>query len=169
MRAVLALLVFTNPAWARCPDASDTFLSCQIDDTARRLEVCIASDTLTYSFGPPGAPELTMTETAARIDYRPWPGVGRTIYEEVTFENAGYRYVVFGGIERDYDDTDEEIIPTQFGGVTVHEGASETPIAGFTCAEGATEFPWTMGLSDAKAAAGLAWDHYEHTWLPIPE
>lgn len=169
MKRIFALLICTNPAWAECSSPDVTFLSCAIQDSARHLEVCVEGAAVIYRFGPPGAPELELTTTAAEIDYRPWPGIGRTIYEEVTFENAGYRYEVYAGVHRDYAGDDEEVIATQFGGVGVYEGEAEDPVASFVCTEGRVEFLWTMALSDAKNAAGLSWDHYEHDWLPTPE
>lgn len=166
MKRIFALLICTNPAWADCPVPDATFLSCRIGENGKILEVCVDGGEVTYSFGPPGAPELQLSETASEIVYRPWPGIGRTIYEEVEFRNDGYLYTVSAGVVREFDDTNEEVIPHPFGGVIVSRGTEE--IAQLTCDETEVEFLWTMALSDAKNAAGLWWDHYEHDWLPKP-
>ncbi len=169
MRAFFALLAFTSPAFAQCADGADTFLACRIEGSERRLEVCLASQNLTYRFGPPGAPELTLSAPVTAIDYTPWPGIGRTIYEELTFRSGDYRYVVFGGIEREHDATTGEIIPTRFGGVSVLPGADETPLAAFHCAEGTVDFPWSEAIGDAKRLMGLTFDRQVQRWVPATE
>lgn len=169
MRALLAVLACTSPAFAQCPDGAETFLSCRIEGSDKRLQVCLVGQTLTYRFGPPGAPELALAAPVTAAGYTPWPGIGRTIYEEVTFRSGDFRYVVFGGIERDHDATTEEIIPTRFGGVSVFLGADESPLAAFSCARDTVDFPWSAAIGDAKRGMGLTFDRQVQRWVPDAE
>lgn len=165
-RAALIILLGGSAAYADCGAPGRTFLSCTMEGSGKLLEVCIAGDQVTYAFGPAGAPELSLSAPVATVEYHPWPGVSRTIYEQVAFEHQGYVYTVFGGIERGYDSSDDEIEVSQFGGVMVTEGR-HTPVAHLDCAPGQVTFGWTNALSEAKARAGLQWDMESRSWVSV--
>jgi len=101
MRYLLALFVFTNPAWAACEDGEVKFMSCQIENSINVLRVCYDEQAVHYRFGATGqTPDLALSSTIAAADYTPWSGIGRSIWEEIRFENDGYRYAVHAGFER---------------------------------------------------------------------
>ena len=91
MKYVLALIAFTNPAWAACLAGEEAFMTCQIENSTKSLRVCFDDQTTFYRFGTVGKPpELTLSEPIVTVDYRPWPGVGRSIAEGATFMNDDY-------------------------------------------------------------------------------
>jgi hypothetical protein len=69
-------------SYAACLPPAEPFLSCTLRNGAKTLDVCIANDTLSYTYGPKSGPaELALTQSARDVDYEPWPGIGRTIWE----------------------------------------------------------------------------------------
>ncbi|WP_136443118.1 hypothetical protein [Pacificoceanicola onchidii] len=161
MKAPLALVLCTlaGMAFADCAP-EQRFLSCKIDGKARWLEVCVEGSAVVYRYGKPGAPELELWERAEDIAYAPWPGFGRTIWEEVTFVNGGYSYVVHGSIDKGL--AVQEAPNAVGGGVEVFEGARS--IARLTCDPETVAFDWSDAISMAKAAAGLIWDPENQAW-----
>lgn len=110
---------------------------------------------MTYTFGPEAEPELALERDVLDVDYVPWAGVGRTLYESVRLENGGYVYEVWHGIDRlDLDAVLE-------GGVTVSRG--EESIAALRCDAGSAEgniYP----LFEAIEAAGRCFSLETRVW-----
>ena len=153
---------------AACATNLQTFLSCEVGRSGKVLNVCFDDTIITYSFGRPGAPDLGLAETIADIDYTPWPGVGRSIWEEVRFENGEYSYITHAGFERMLgDETDEDNTDTHFGGVVVERGGDV--IADLQCTPGTVDAPWGQELFLAKEAAGLTWDFGAREWQKTNE
>ena len=157
MYARTALAVFlcsASPVLAACAVPGGTVLSCTTGGGAKALDVCIAGSDISYRYGPRGAaPELSLNAHVAQVEHQPWPGIGRTIWENTTFRNGSYAYEVYAAFDK-IDQTDS-------GGVTVYRGGSE--IASVTCDPGSV----TLGMwavSDAKQAHGVCWDLNSHSW-----
>ncbi|WP_377507268.1 hypothetical protein [Octadecabacter sp. R77987] len=156
MLRVFPFLFLAAPVLADCPPQGDTFLSCTILETGKQLEVCVDGGDALYAYGPAGqVPELAMRVSIRALDYRPWPGAGSTIWEEVSFERGDYFYVVFGGVSREPSETTDEIISTALGGFEVYVG--ESFVTRGACIPETVVFPWTDALSRGKRAAGLEW------------
>jgi hypothetical protein len=86
MRLIPALILLSAaPAQAACQPDSEIF-ACQIG--SKTLEVCHEGDALVYRFGPHAAPELTLSEPLATLDYQPWSGFGRNRFYTVTSETT---------------------------------------------------------------------------------
>lgn len=153
-RLLPLILLAAGPAAAACSSADTTFLWCRIEGSPKQLEVCAEPYGAVYRYGPQGRPELELVERYDTLDYRPWPGVGRDIWEEVAFYNGGYTYLVHGGVDRQYQGNN--LANAMYGGVTVSQGGRE--IASLTCERPAIDFPYSNGLSDGKARAGLRWE-----------
>lgn len=152
MRLILTIaLLAAAPAHAAC--LGDEGFSCQIG--AKTVEVCYWKGLLTYSFGPEGKPELMITEPLETIAFTPWPGIGGSLWESVTFQNEGHTYEVWTAIERDPDST----APRE-GGVRVMKGTST--VAELTCNPG-TATPMEA-LYDLKDGIGQCWDMESQTW-----
>ena len=158
---VVALTLLASAAPAQCPSEDATFLACMVETSGKSLSVCLEDGAVVYRFGPVGAPELILSQSVAQVDYRPWNGVGKAIYEEVRFPRSDVSYVVFGGIDR--IDGEEEIIAAPFGGVEVIRG--ETVLGKFSCTPETTRFSWGEGLSNAKRAAGFTWKGVQQKWV----
>jgi hypothetical protein len=104
------------PAQAACQ--GDEAFSCQVGK--KTLEICYWKGMLTYRFGPEGKPELTLNEPLETVDFMPWPGIGRAIWDSVVFENKGVAYEVWSS----FDKLDENAVME--GGVNVMRDAGHT-------------------------------------------
>lgn len=144
-------------------------MACQIEGRDTFLRVCFTPDTAFYRYGPlKSEPELEISEPVATLDYRPWPGAGRSIFEDVIFTNEGYRYGVFAGIDRMFDDETEDDHPTpRFGGVSVKRG--EDTLADLACDRATVDFDWGEELFEAKQALGYSWDPVDRMWVELPD
>ena len=152
MRAALLLaLLAATPAHAACQ--GDEAFSCRIGK--KTLDVCYWKGILTYRFGPEGRPELTLNERMETVDFMPWPGIGRAIWDSVVFENEGVTYEVWSS----FDKMDENAVME--GGVNVMQG-TET-LATLTCNKGSVG-RGLEALSDLKAGIGQCWDYDSRTW-----
>lgn len=149
--SLLALCLFV-PGAALADCAGETVLSCPIGP--KRLEVCLSAGDLLYRFGPSGAPELALSVPLVRADFRPWPGVGSAIWDELAFHNAGIDYVVWTAIER-HDGA------VRRAGVSVMQGGRE--LAMLECDPGRVTGDLGV-LYDAKEAAGQCFDLGDRRW-----
>lgn len=125
----------------------DVVLNCQIG--SKTLTVCVGDGQATYAFGPDGPPELSLTRPLGQVQATPWPGVGRSIWEDITFENVGVRYTAWISVDRM-----TEGFPTK-GGVIVAQG--DQKLADLDCNEGTTEVG-VFAIADAMQAAGYCVD-----------
>lgn len=153
MRSLVLSLALLAPsaALAACP--GEILLSCPIGK--KHLELCLTSQSLTYSFGPKGAPEITLTDAIREVAYSPWPGVGGTIFDSVTFTNRGTSYEVWTSLERNPDNAQTE------AGINVIEGGQI--IAELACAPGSVTSD-LYPVFVAKEAAGQCWNREAQAW-----
>lgn len=168
-RISLALCLGTlgGTVQAACGPKEETFMSCRMADQTRVLAVCFDAKVAQYTYGPPGQPELTLSEPVATLDYLPWPGVGSAIWEEVTFTNGPYSYIVSGGFERPFGDEDPPDVPPRFGGVVVQRDG--VTLAELACDPATVDFAWGEGLWDAKENLGQSWNDVERRWVDLPD
>ncbi|MBY6118844.1 hypothetical protein [Mameliella alba] len=152
IRCLSLFLLAAGPAVADCSTSESTFVQCRIAGSTKILEVCAEQDAAVYRFGPAGRPEMELFEPYAMLDYQPWPGVGRDIWEEASFRNEEYRYTVFAGVERQVGDTETS---QRFGGVTVSRDGKD--LARLECDPDTVTFGFGTGLSDGKSRAGYRW------------
>ena len=155
----LALALAATPLAAACPDL--TVLRCQVEG-GKQLEVCAEADAVRYSYGPIGRPELELSKQLTASGYRPWPGVNRTIWDSVTFENDAYVYEVVTSFERIYPEEEKaDITVLRRDGVYVLK--NEMPVAELIClpdtVEGAVDL-----LYDHLGSLGMCWSFSTHAW-----
>lgn len=153
------------PVWADCLAGQELFTSCQIADRATEVAVCFDDQIATYRYGPiGGAPELTLSESIAQVDFVPWPGVGRSIYEYVTFFNGAFSYEVGGGFQRPVDNGEETEENTEkYGWLTIEKDGEA--VSSLECRPETVTYGFGGGIYDAKRAAGLEWDSGSKTWV----
>ena len=149
--AAVALIPATS--FAACQ--GQTVLSCPIGK--KQLEVCLHGGTATYSFGPKGRAELTLSSPIETLDYTPWNGIGRSIWEAVAFHNDGVSYEVWASVDRMADN------PIYEGGVNVLRG--DALVAQLSCDKG-SKVSDLDPLYQAKRAAGQCWNHETFEWGP---
>ncbi len=159
-----ALLLLVPTASLPCEPSETLHFACTVKNGTKKVEVCHTLDEATYRFGPPGGQaELELRRPVTDVHLTPWPGIGRTIWEEVIFRNASHSYTVYGGIDRaPSEDGSGEILVTLAGGVVVHQAEQE--IAHLTCDPGSVDFPWGTGLFEAKETAGQCYDRRRQQW-----
>lgn len=147
-----------------CSASEETYFACTVSNGAKAVEICHDLDVARYAFGRrPGLNELQITQPVTQIGLIPWPGIGRTIWEEVTFENAGFQYTVFAVIERNLPEKEnDEIVVTRSGGIVVMQGGDT--VAELSCDAGSVDFPWGTGLFEAKLAAGQCFEPALREW-----
>ena len=154
-----AVALLAGQAWADC-GADQLVMTCRIDGKTTAVHLCQGPDSVRYRYGTPGkSADLVLTSTLAELEYLPWNGIGRSIYEEVTFRNAGYAYVVWAALDRQIteDDPGEQLS----GGVEVRQG--DKVVASLICE------PFTIdaridALYEAKTRAGQCWEPTDFTW-----
>ena len=126
----------------RCPVGEKKFVSCTLKNGQKKLETCRGDDSASYWFGSfGGKAELALTARKGEYLYRPWPGVSRTIWEELEFENNVVSYTVTGAKTRIWTEKEEigvDVINS--GGVTVSENGIE--IAHVECDAGSVLYVW---------------------------
>ncbi len=163
---IMVPAISAGTAAADCTPEQEPFMSCQIEGRNMVLSVCLTADLALYSYGPQaGPPDLTLSEPLVSVAYTPWPGVGRSIWEDVTFINGEYRYTVFAGFDRMFGNETEADHPTpHFGGVTVRQG--DVQVAELACDRATVNYGAFGGdpIYEAKIAAGQQWDGREQVW-----
>jgi hypothetical protein len=150
MRLLILACLIPLPAFADC--AGETLVNCLIN--GNQLEVCNNGDLLTYSYGPPGAPELQLASKPEEA-FTPWDGMGRTEWEAITFSNKAATYEVVFSIDK----MDESAGPEW--GVVVEEGGEI--LANLTCETTAQNQRFT-DLYQQIEAKGLCWDRATASW-----
>lgn len=152
----LAAIGLGQPALAAC---DPPFMGCTFNNGAKSVSICVDGDTATYAFGPTGeAPDLALRTPIAALDYQPWPGVGRTIFESVTFYNHDYSYTVISGVDRMSADD------SRFSEVIVKQNEAE--VAVLICDPDSVRWTYSPELADAKAALNLCWSGSPDTgWI----
>lgn len=161
MRAALMSLALLAPTAAQAACPGEVIFSCPIK--SRHLEVCIEAGDAVYRFGAPDRPDLTIRDSLATVEFQPWPGIGRTIWQSVRFRNADVTYEVWSAIEKPLDPTSED--PDWAGGVTVTQG--DATLAELTCSA-PPDPPFLDALFDAKVAAGQCWNFDAGAWQAGP-
>ena len=149
---------------AQCVYPAEPFLACTMQGGTKELSVCVEGRTVRYAFGPVGGkPELVLPRDVTEVDYTPWPGAGRTIWEEVRFENLGYTYLVHGWVDRvPEEESPGDPIRPMGGGVVVMRG--DETLAEIACDAESADFIWTDAISHAMAEAGRCLDQYDRVW-----
>ena len=171
MRLVLPFVLVASPAWAVCDAGEQLFMSCQIENSANILRVCFDKDNVHYRFGPAQqTPDLALSEAIGAVDYTPWPGVGRAIWEEIAFRNNDYRYTVSVGFDRMFDEAEYNATPHHgFGGVRVTRGAADAEVVSLSCERATVDFGWDDTLFRMKNALGFVWDDRLREWIELPD
>ncbi|WP_147112828.1 hypothetical protein [Tateyamaria sp. syn59] len=151
MRGLLAALTLALTPGAAAAFCGDMYpvLQCQIG--TKSVKVCVGQGQATYAFGPRGAePELSLTRSLADVQATPWPGIGRSIWEDITFENKGTRYRVWVAVDRMAGE-----LPGR-GGVVVSQG--DETLANLECQDGSVDLS-IFAIADAMLEAGFCADY----------
>ena len=145
--------------WAVAADsaAADVVFDCAIG--AKQLSVTLEGEAATYTFGPKGAPEVTITAAPRDLNYLPWKGIGRFMPEAVDFANQGTIYQVWHEVEKQIDENAPE--PSILGGVRVLKG--DEWLAVLHC-DAPPSVLNLQAIYDAKLAAGQCYDWESQAW-----
>ena len=157
LTALLPLLCLSLPAPAAAACQGENLFQCQIGK--KDLEVCRTGSAVSYSFGPKGKAEMQIATALSELDYQPWPGIGRAMWEAVSFHNGGVSYEVWSSFDRLDENAQLE------GGVNVIKGGKT--VASLTCNKGSVEAGLDL-LYGAKEGIGQCWSRETHSWTPGP-
>lgn len=152
----IGIFLYAGMAQAGCLADQHPILSCQIQNSSKVLTSCQDGTTATYSFGPPDAVELSILSPVETLDYTPWNGIGRSIYEQVIFENAGVGYLLWTAFEKD-----PEAKHPLSGGIIVQQNGAD--LASLTCAPG-TIVTGIDALFEVMERHGRCWDYSDRAW-----
>lgn len=164
-RAGITLSLFAflgaGAALADCPGGI-VLVSCPMANGTKYLETCLMEDRVLYAFtGGVAENAFVLDRPVTEVDMTPWPGIGRTIWEDFTFTNGDYAYQVHYGFDRLSEESE------MFGGVTVKKG--EVEIATLSCDPGTVNSAgFGLPLFDAKEAAGQLWSFEMREWVSRP-
>lgn len=169
MKYLVFCVVFANPAWAGCADSELTCISCQIEDSSKTVDVCYDDSNAYYRFGIAGrVPELALITSIADLDYRPWNGLWKDIWEEISFENGNYAYAVHGGYERPWgDETYKDVLNRNFGAVSVARDGEI--FMDLDCDRSKIEFIWGDDIRKIKESLGFVWVYNTREWVELPD
>ncbi|NVK46600.1 MAG: hypothetical protein HWE33_09890 [Rhodobacteraceae bacterium] len=141
------------PPLAQAQD--EPLFHCQFDN-GKEVTLRTFEDGVSYVFGRPKTkPELFLTRTYDEIAVTPWNGVGRSIWEDLEFQNADVTYRIWGNFDRM---TEAHEIT---GGILVERG--EEDLARLECLPGTVIYT-PFSFSDAYEAAGYCWDFDDSQW-----
>jgi hypothetical protein len=133
------------------------FLTCTVG--AKQLELTIQNETVTYSFGPTGKPELVLQEPVATVNYTPWNGRGSTDVYFVTFYNHSYSYTV--AASTNYDNYRKNIY---YYDISIWIERDGKDLAILECDEQFAGDP-LEAIPEAKYALGQCWSQAQEKWL----
>lgn len=124
----------------------------------KAVDLCLQGDVVLYRFGPAGgSAELLLGRAVPDVQMRPWNGIGRHLWEEVTLFNGAYSYAVSYSVDRL-----AEGAPQATGGVTVMRGG--TALADLACNAGSVAVHDFYPVFEAKEAAGQCWNRERLAW-----
>jgi hypothetical protein len=151
-------VVSAMPAMA-CPAGSEVLVSCSLKDGSKELTTCLQGEQVSYAFGRSGAkPDLELQRNVRDVNMVPWPGIGRSIWETFTLENAGTFYTVYYNQEKDPD-----AVQSLSGGVIVEQGGRE--LAHLHCDSGSVKSSgYGLPLFEAKQRAGQVYSLEAESW-----
>ncbi len=139
------------------PAFGDVVFNCTIG--GKQLSVTLEGDAATYSFGPKGAPEMTITAAPRDLNYLPWNGIGIEMPEAVQFGNDGTSYEVWYSVQKMIDENAP--LPPTRGGVRVMKG--DEMLADLVCDASPSLYDLER-IYDAKEAAGQCYDWESQSW-----
>lgn len=157
--AALCVVLGGAAARADCLPGEAEVFACQMQGGRKAVSLCASDNRLTYRFGAPSQrPELTLSRDYTQVVARPWNGIGRTIWESVSFSNRGYVYELGMGVDK-IDAVEGR--PAAGGAVRVSQDGRD--LADLPCDEGTAGYQG-FALEDAYRAAGYCWDYSKGQW-----
>lgn len=104
---------------------SKTLFSC-MTEKGKRVQFCQQGDTVTYSYGPEGAPEITLNVKNSDVMSRLWDGMGSNEFNEVYVPNGDVIYMAYTSFI--HPRGDEEAVAATAGLTVLKNGKSVAEI-----------------------------------------
>ncbi|MCA0846582.1 hypothetical protein [Salipiger thiooxidans] len=161
MKPLLVSLFIGLPAMvqAGCFGSGEPLFHCTLNGGTKTLDICLQGEVALYRFGPAqGTAELLLARSVTGVAMTPWNGIGRHLWEELTFHNGSHDYLVSYSVDR-LATGDAPVIE---GRVIVAEGDSE--VADLACDAGSVTEADFYPLFEAKLAAGELWCPETQSW-----
>lgn len=144
-------------ASAACFGPGQPLFQCSFKGGKTEVNLCIQNDIVTYMYGPKGrSPDLLLTQQSRDVYMRPWPGIGRYYWEEISLNNGAHRY----GIDYSFDkmSDDEPVAAT----LTVSRG--DKVLATLSCDPGSVQDASFLALEQQKTKSGQCWNREAEYW-----
>ena len=156
---LLAILALAKAAKADCSTGETEIFACSFHAGRKAVSLCTTPERITYRYGPPGTePELVMARGYTEVSVQPWNGIGRAIWESVSFANAGHRYELGMSLDK-IDAVDGR--PATGGSILIRRDGDT--LADLTCDAGSARYQG-FALQDAYRDAGYCWDYAAGSW-----
>ncbi|MEP5152671.1 hypothetical protein [Planktotalea sp.] len=153
----ICFLSMAGSAQAACFGGGTPMFHCTFNGGSKTVDVCLQGDIAVYSFGATDrAPDLLLARREIGVDMTPWNGVGRSIWEGITFYNNVYSYILSYSIDRNVEGAPIE------GRLIVGEGDSE--IAELICDIGSVTEADFYPLFEAKELSGQRYCPETFSW-----
>jgi hypothetical protein len=95
------LLLFSSISQAQDGKPIQVVFYCETTKDRKTVAIFKQGDNLTYQFGDSvGKPELQIVQSEQDVEKTPWPGIGGTYWNSITFTNKSYSYVIQSRYER---------------------------------------------------------------------
>jgi hypothetical protein len=154
----IILAAMSGPVFATCPASTQTVLSCTMSNGKKVLDVCQDGDFASYAFGKRGQrADMRLKVSIGVLEYTPWNGIGRAIYEQVIFRNRDVSYVVWSAFERD-----PGVVDPLRAGIRV-EDRNENSLAELRCDAGSIR-AGIDSLYAAKERWNMCWSYEQFNW-----
>jgi len=151
--------VTVDAAGINCRPHETEIFACTLKSGRKSVSVCQNGPALTYRYGPPEGPaELTLTSPMETLDAHPWSGIGRAIFESVTFTNSSYGYEGGMGLDKFRALEGEN---GRGGAVTILQG--QTTLQTLACDDDTARYE-AFSLEDAFKAQGFCWNTTDYIW-----
>ena len=162
--SALASLI-AAPALAGCPAGSVPILACTFQNGAKQVDACQDGTTATYAFGKVGqAPDLALSTPVRDLPFTPWPGIGRSIWADVSFVNQDVTYLLWYNYDKvnAIEEAQEAGAPDPLSaGILVLKGEEE--LARLDCDPGSIDTQMDA-VFEAKEAQGMCFDFASRAW-----
>ena len=157
MKRVFLFLLFciSTSAQAECSGGAEELFQCSFD-SGYQLNICLQEGAVTYMYGADGKmPELILSRRVEDVTMTPWPGIGRTFWEEINVRNQGVTYTITQWADRN----DLNTLPG--GAVDVVRNGEH--LVRLDCVEGTVTGDF-YPLFEAKQNFGQSWCHDAQAW-----
>ena len=112
----LSWLVGFGISWADTVPPIQVVFLCTTEKNNKQIALFKQGDNFIYQFGSDmAAPELQLVRPSSKVIKRPWNGIGRYVWDNITLNNKEYSYTIRYSYDKMEDTTLSEVAITKNG------------------------------------------------------